>query len=311
MAQEYCDVLRHIGVTNLTVVGRTEEGAARFSHKNGLKVFSGGIDVLVPLKNEFNAAIVAVSHTEAYDITTKLLSIGIRHLLIEKPGALYQDQLSGIDCMARKRRAKVYVAFNRRFYKSVDTARQIIQDDGGLLSINFDFTEVERLVLEEQKRKHIDPRVLERWGVVNSLHVIDLFVYFAGAPKSWTHRTEGALPWHQTGARFCGSGISKKGALFAYVSSWDGGGRWGVEMATPKKRLILRPLERLRIQDKGQFGEVELDCGDVPAGFKAGLYGQVRTFLEALTDDSVEKRLCSVGEALDSFRTCEKIMNYS
>ena len=50
---------------------------------------------------------------------------------------------------------------------------------------------------------------------------------------------------------FSGAGISISGALFSYQANWQSAGRWSVEILTKKNRLILCPLEELKVQKRG------------------------------------------------------------
>lgn len=178
--------------------------------------------------------------------------------------------------MAESERAEVLLAYNRRFYQSVNLASEMIRTDGGLLSFCFDFSENSPKIETIQKA----PGVKENWFLANSTHVVDLAFFLGGEPKSMNCIVKGELSWHKP-AIFIGSGISETGALFAYHANWMGPGRWGLELVTPKRKLVLRPMERLQVQEKGSF-ELEYVYNDnkVDENFKAGVYDQVVAFLQ-------------------------------
>ena len=319
MAGEYLRALDHQGraAPQVQVVGRSRAGAEKFTAAHGVGCQWGGTAALadVPL-TPTTPAIVAVSHLELAAVTLALLERGCRHILVEKPGALCSSVLEELAGTAEQRGARIYIAFNRRFYPAVAVARQAIAADGGLLSCSFDFTEIEQSVLAEQARSQLPEAVLQRWGIVNSLHVIDLFLHLAGVPERWSSQRSGELPWHRSGATFCGSGVTERGVMFSYLSTWNGAGRWGLELTTAAKKLFLRPLESLQVQRTGSF---RVDAAELPAepdGVKAGFAGQLAAFLEAADADTdadaglPDPALCSLRECLRHVQVAEQILGY-
>jgi predicted dehydrogenase len=309
MAREYIKVLFHLGVAaeEIQVVGRSRAKAGEFAQEFGVSCLWGGTPALAEIP-VFERAIIAVSHLELAEVTMALLQKGYRSILLEKPGALYKSQLNLMQEEATRRAAQIFVAFNRRFYDSVDAARRMVSEDGGLLSCSFDFTEVERLVLMDQDR--LPEPVLHRWGVVNSLHVIDLFLYLAGMPANWTCQQGGSLHWHPRNAIFCGSGVTERGIFFSYLATWAGAGRWGLELTTPSRKLFLRPLETLEVQHKGQFDLERAALDPEGIGLKPGLLGQVKSFLSRAPGEEGDTRLCPIAEATLHFGVAEQILGY-
>ena len=239
-----------------------------------------------------------------------LIERGSRYILIEKPGALYKSQLEELEALAKQKSTRAFVAFNRRFFPSVDAVRTIIEEDGGLLSCHFDFTELENLVLREKETKHLPDEVLQRWGIVNSFHVIDLFLNLAGRPSDWKSFRIGSLPWHPKGATFSGAGITEKNVLFSYLSTWNGAGRWGLELTTPRRKMILRPLEALSIQKRATFKLEDVRLPEEPQELKPGFLHQVKAFLLSSSGSPADSRLCSVTQAIKHFAVAEKILGY-
>jgi len=240
-----------------------------------------------------------------------LIERGYRYILIEKPGALYKSQLEELKALAKKNSAHVFVAFNRRYFPSVDAVRNIIEEDGGLLSCHFDFTELENLVLREKESKHLPDEVLQRWGIVNSFHVIDLFLNLAGRPREWKSFQSGSLPWHPKGATFSGAGITEKNVLFSYLSTWNGAGRWGLELTTSRTKMVLRPLETLSIQKRGRFNVEEVKLQKEPEQLKPGFPAQVKAFLDSSNGLGIDPRLSTIDKTLPHYVVTEKILGYA
>lgn len=276
MGTAYGRVCQALGLQPL-VVGRGEASAKAFSEETGLEVSTGGLENWLPRAAEVpHQAIVAVDVQELGRVTLALLGADVKRILVEKPGALTMEELQRLSLDTQRRGAAVVVAYNRRFYASTQKARQFIAEDGGATSFHFEFTELSDVV----DSGGFSPATLHAWFLANSTHVVDLAFFLGGTPKSLVARTAGSLDWHPAAARFGGVGTSEAGALFTYSADWDAPGRWGVEVMTRKRRLILRPLEELRVQYRGslEIATVEID-DDLDSQFKPGIYRQVNAFL--------------------------------
>lgn len=295
MASEHLVALLAVGVARerVVVAARRPEQAEQLAAAHGVR--PARLDEV-----EAETAIVAVAEDALVPVAKGLLRRGARRVLVEKPGALAAAELAEL-----QRYDHVFVAYNRRFYPSVVRARELVEEDGGAIAASFDFTEVERLVLADAKRRGLPERILHRWGIANSLHVIDLAFFLGGDPESLVAERSGSLPWHPDGARFAGSGRTTGGALFSYLAAWDGAGRWGVEVTTRERRLVLRPLEELQEQRRGSFALEPVELSDEPSGVKPGLTGQLAAFLAGDT-----RFLCGIGEAVARLELAEKIFGY-
>lgn len=298
MGMEYAKTLQVLK-RPFIAVGRGQKSSQRFSKETGVEAVAGGIDAwLVQSKHVPHTAIVSVSENELGRTAMSLLSKGISSMLIEKPGGFTPQEIRKVGIAAKKRRAKVYVAYNRRFYASVQAVEPLIRKDGGITSLNFEFTEWSHVIRTLQKAKGVK----ERWFLHNSTHVIDLAFFLAGQPKSMTTYHGGKLPWHPSGSRFAGAGVTTKGALFSYQANWGAPGRWGLDILTNKHRFIFRPLEKLQVQNIGSVQVEEVPIRDEnDTKFKPGLLKQVESFL------THHKRLCSIDEQISHLGTYQKI----
>jgi predicted dehydrogenase len=275
MAIDYCNVLMALNC-NITTVGRNENSACIFEKNTGTRVILGGLENFLKEKTtHFDAVIVAVGMEQLMPSAVHLLNSDFKNILIEKPAGLNNTEIKQLAKLAEQKQAKIFVAYNRRFYASVLKAKEIIKADGGVTSFNFEFTEWAHVIEPLQKATGIK----ENWLLANSTHVIDLAFYLGGVPLEMNSYASGHLSWHDK-AIFAGAGKTKNGVLFSYQANWDAPGRWGVEILTAKSRLILRPLEDLFIQLKGEvaINKVEFDKSEDTA-FKPGLMLQTTSFL--------------------------------
>jgi len=290
MGKEYAKVLNSLN-QDYIAIGRGEQSAAAFEAvfqhqvvRRGLKVFLDSKPVLP------EAVVVAVNIEELVPVTLLLLDYGVKKILLEKPGIGSLSEMAVLSRKVEEKKATVLLAYNRRFYSSVLKAEEIIREDGGVSSFNFEFTEWTHSLDITQ----YSAVALSHWLLGNSSHVIDTAFFLGGQPAEICSYRAGKdrLPWHPTASVFAGAGRTNKGALFSYSAGWQSPGRWVIEMLTLKHRLYFKPMESLQIQEIGSVAvqPVEVD-NHLDIKFKPGFYLQMNAFLEG--DYS---RFCSVME---------------
>lgn len=300
MAIDYYTVLKKLNCT-VTVVGRSAQNTQLFIEKTGCNAEAGGLETFLPKCNiPFDAAIVAVGVEQLANATRLLIEFGIKNILVEKPAGLNKGEVLNVANLANKNNANVYVAYNRRFYASVQKAKEIIENDGGVSSFNFEFTEWSHTIESIDKK----PGVKENWLMANSSHVIDLAFYLGGQPKQISCYSSGELSWHKK-SKFVGAGTTTNGTLFSYQANWEAPGRWSVEVLTKNHRLILRPMEDLQVQEKGKVAIEKLEINNqIDLDFKAGVYLQTQAFIN--NDATALKTL---HEQIDFFDLCTQILD--
>lgn len=271
---EYTRIFRSLGY-KITAVGRSAAGCKRFQEATGITAHMwhtvASSDVL-----KKSLAVVAVGGAQLGSVTKDLIELGFARILVEKPGALGYAELEEVAALAADCGTDVRIAYNRRFYESVVRGMQVIEEDGGVRSMHFDFTEWSHRIQHIEK----EDGVKERWFFHNSSHVVDLAFYMAGWPTEINTIAKISNGWHPYDL-FVGSGRTDKGALFSYNADWNGPGRWQIEITTYKHRLIYRPLEELQVQI---IGDIDINTVDLQKSakdnFKHGFYNQVLAFLE-------------------------------
>lgn len=277
MAIDYSRVLTALGVTPM-VFGRGETSAARFTETTGIPASAGSLESQIATAGADlpETAIVAVNAHQLAEVGETLIRKGVRRLLIEKPAALDLDEAAQLLAAASAAGAEVYVAYNRRFMASVMAAEAIIAADGGPLSVKFDFSEPARRIATLQKPQ----RELTTWFYGNSTHVLDLAFHLAGRPARLSGDVSGGSVIDPDTGIFTGHGLGQNGSHVSWHANWVAPGRWGVEVLTREHRLILQPLEKLRVQSHASFAEVEHAIDDADdLAFKPGLLRQTRAFL--------------------------------
>ena len=287
IAQEYGKVLNSLGY-DYTVIGRGEQSALKYKVIIGKEVITGGLEAFLATKPEVaDKAIVATNLESLSQNTIQLVNYGVKDILCEKPGFLYPEECEKVLKAAEAKNANVYLAYNRRFFSSVLKAQEIIEEDGGVKSFNFEFTEWGHVIETLNKPKGD----LDNWMYANSTHVIDLAFFLGGEPTQMSSYSAGEISWHKP-AVFAGAGISDKGALFSYQANWAAPGRWVVEILTSKHRLYFKPMEQLQIQNIGSVKVEPVEIDDqLDKDYKPGFYRQVEAFIRQ--NDS---RLCTIQD---------------
>ena len=301
MAVQYAKVLQGMEKP-FVVVGRSQQSADAFNTQVGVQPLTGGVENFFPSVQPITHAIVAVSVEQLEYSSTYLLNKGVKHLLVEKPGAMTLEAIERIQVLAHSLGASIYIAYNRRFLSSVIKARELIEEDGGVTSFNFEITEWSDTIQKIPKAEGVK----ENWFFANTSHVTDLAFYLGGKPRQMATFTAGDLPWHSRAARFAGAGETTDGALFSYSGDWEAPGRWAVEILTRSRRFIFKPLEKLQAQriNTVTVETVEVDSR-LDVDYKPGLYLQVEHFL------TLEKTaLCTLEEHLENSRLYARIAAY-
>lgn len=289
MSKEYCRVLKDMH-KNFLVIGRGTKSALDFEKETGIYVERQSIkDVIIHLNKRPSYAIVAVNVDQLKNVTLELIDLGIPNILVEKPAGMETGEIEEINQRAVEKQINVFVAYNRRFYASVEKALEIINKDGGVSSFNFEFTEWAHIIDVKERTAKEKEAIL----FTNSSHVIDLAFFLGGKPKKIVCFSQGSMSWHSRGSMFCGAGETTEGALFSYSANWDAPGRWGVEILTHKHRLYFRPLEKLSVQELKSVEVKECSINNrLDLEYKAGVY----KMCEAFFNNQSDRRLLRIDE---------------
>ena len=289
IAAEYDKVLTSLG-TEFITIGRGEESAVKYEGQTGHSVVRGGLkSFLVSKPGMPDGTIVAVPTTLLASTCIELMNYGVRRIFCEKPGFCKPEELDEVYKLSKQTNTEIFYAYNRRFYASVLKAEDIIKEDGGLASFNFEFTEWGHVIAATGHPKEVK----ENWMYANSTHVIDLAFFIGGDPIEWNAYAKDELDWHKP-VNFSGAGITKKGVLFNYQANWNAPGRWAVELLTPLHRIYLKPMESLQLQDKGSVKVYPVEIDDrLDKEYKPGFYLETKAFLE-----NHASRLCSIDEQI-------------
>jgi predicted dehydrogenase len=293
----YARVLADLNIEYL-VICRSKATAESFSKKmQGVKVLYGDEAESVSF-SAFSHVIISVNVEFLAEIAIKVIEAGVKNVLVEKPGGINSNEIARIADIARDMSANVYVAYNRRFFQSVYLLERLVSEDGGLLSMNFEFTEWYYDIYAESKYTAVYNNIL----YCNSSHVIDLAFFVASAPVEMASFVSGEAGQPFTNI-FAGSGITQKKVLFTYKANWGSKGRWGMEFLTRNNRFLLGPMEKLFIYDNA-LNKYEMAAFDysIDEKYKPGFYNQTKAFLFGEQADrllTIQSQLSNVQNILN------------
>lgn len=192
--------------------------------------------------------------------------------LIEKPPATSLADFEDIVALADQTSTPVMVGLNRRHYSVVE---QAITEAGGLENIDT------VTVLWSEDPQHLlrrfDRSQVEHAIFANSIHGLDLLVYLGGRiPKPQILTVDrGDLAWSMSL-----QGVSERGALCHFESTWDAPARWRLDFTVPGRRFVFSPLETCRVlvgRDERTIEPAERD-----KIHKAGFLRQAEIFLKMI-----------------------------
>lgn len=301
MAQSYGHAFRALS-RDCVVIGRGQSSAETFEQTVGLPVLTGGLEANIAQLSAVSHAIVALPVPALAQQTLALMEAGVRNILVEKPAGLNVEEINRVAAMARKTASRVYVAYNRRFYASVQTAKRRIEADGGATSFRFEISEwADRIGPSAQP-----DNVKAAWFLANSTHVVDMAFFLGGFPKTISASSAGSVGWH-TPSVFVGHGETQDGALFSYHGDWGASPRWMVEVCTAGHTYMFQPLEGLKVRTKAGFAieEIALDPVEDTAPLKPGVKAQTEAFLS----DDVSSDLLSIEDHLSHVRNLYDFMS--
>lgn len=279
MAHEYLNVLKDIGAV-VKVIGRGAENIAKLkSEFPNFECAEGGVALLSRDEVDgYDFAINTVNIEYLEDTTSMLVDLGIKNVLVEKPGGLDIAKMKKLHDLSLANKSNILIAHNRRFFQSVKRLILEAELDGGITSALFDFTEWTHTFGRDSHSES----VLNKWIISNSSHVIDTVFFLIGDPVELNSQTAGknVIDWHRSGSVFTGSGKSSSSIPFSYHANWVSAGRWSIEVCTNKRRFFLVPMEQLKQQKLGEIKIEDIDIdNEVDTRYKPGLFQQTVDFL--------------------------------
>jgi len=302
IAEQYAIALSKLKVRDVTVLGNTEKNLQKFKRFSNFEIIAGGYETNLSKVKKKDLVIIATPIPKLVNATKKVIENGYNKILIEKPGSVFKNDLIELEKLIKKE--KVRLAYNRFFYPSFHKLKLLVENDGGITSCKFDFTEW----LHTIEVKKYTSEVCKRWGISNSLHVISMALELIGMPKKISAFQMGSIEWHPTGSVFVGSGISQKNIPFSYHANWGGGGRWGIEVITNDNIYRLIPLEKLFVSKKSSIEWKEIHLQNAFLDVKEGIAEEIVTMLNDELNEKIG--MVTLNDAIEFNKIAEIIFGY-
>lgn len=303
MAREYAIALTNLKIKNVTVIAKNEHETTDFSNTFDFTVLHGGYQEHLSQLPPVDLVIAVTPIPQLLDATKLAIISGHKKILVEKPGSLYLDNMLLLSKQLTDQ--IIRIGYNRLLYPSFHKLKLLAEQDGGVTSCTFSFTEWPHTINFEK----YPSEVYTRWGISNSLHVITMAMELIGMPKELSHYHSGKLDWHPSGSIFVGSGVSEYDIPFSYHANWNSGGRWGIEIMTKNNVYRLMPLEGLSVCKKKNVTWEEIPLNPAFPEVKTGIAEEVAVML----NDEIEKEigLITLKKAAEFNKIAEDIFGYA
>jgi predicted dehydrogenase len=292
IAPKHLEAFRAMGAEFVAACNRSVEGRARAEREGGIPRTYAAIDEMLDRERP-DGVVCCASMPQMYAAAVELLNAGVPALL-EKPPGTSLDEFRHLCELAENNRALAMIGLNRRHYSVV---RKALEDCGGPEAVTAVFVEW------SEDPRHLLARgfsadEISRMVFGNSLHGLDLLVHLAGsldAPAVVGRNLGEPLRW-----MMALQGVSRRGAIAAFNSTWDSPGRWRVSFCSPGRRYLFAPLECCQVSEAGKKEPRTIEPDQLDARFKPGFYAQAEVFLRAVTAGEVppQYNLASAGPAM-------------
>jgi predicted dehydrogenase len=262
-----------------------------------------GASVYRTIKEMYEAAtpdvvIVAVPILETFGVLREVWNYPWT-CIVEKPAGYNLSEAQMILGESRSCPGATFLALNRRYYESVQGAKDLLSHQDGPKFIQV----YDQHDTEVAREAGAPMAVLANWHFANAIHTVDLANFFAsGVIESVT-----SSRWTLGSKSFVveASVDYSSGDRIAYTSYWNTPQNWSLSISTSETRALLSPLEELQTQAKGNRLPTRTDLEGKDKIFKPGLFGLVENLTSYLQGKPSE--MVSLEESLESMNLVERI----
>ncbi|HTU27230.1 MAG TPA: Gfo/Idh/MocA family oxidoreductase [Pirellulales bacterium] len=275
IAPKHIEVLRALGceiVASVSLHEKSQQEALR----DGIPAAYGSVEEMVD--REQPDGVVCCPTFDQVALVARELAPRRIPTLLEKPSGTSLAEYNALCQWVAEHRAPQMVGLNRRNYSVV---RGAVADAGGfeaVRSVMIDWSEDP----PHLRRRGFSEEQISRWVFSNSIHGLDLLTHLAGAvPDPQISAIEGDEPldWYMSL-----TGVSERGVLVDFRSSWGSPGRWRVNVCTPGRRYLFAPLESCEVAERGVSQPRNIAPDEFDGRFKPGFHAQAKLFLQMIDE---------------------------
>jgi predicted dehydrogenase len=301
MAQQHARAFASLPSVEIAgVCGRTRSRAEDLAAMYGAKVYDT-VDSLYEA-TKADVVVIAVNELSMPDVCFAAFRYPWLCLL-EKPVGVDLPASESILDRARAAGVRAYVALNRRSYSSTRQALQKLSGDDGPRLISL----LDQEDMQAAREFGRPEAVVRNWMYANSIHIVDYFNVFGRGEIVSVVPT---VPWTpEMPGNVVAVVTFSSGDTGVYEAVWDGPGPWSATITNRQVRAEMRPLEKLRIQRRGERSLTEIVTDPVDTEFKPGLRYQAEQMLAAL--EGKPASLATLEDAMRSMTLCAHIYGLS
>ena len=268
IAEEHIKAFRSLnGVSVNGIFSRTKSNALRLAQRYDIAVVANDIQDLY-VRTSADLVVVAVT----IDASKEIIELCWQYdwsVLTEKPLGLNYTEALNLSQKAASLNKDCFVAFNRRHYASVEWVRQQISTQTGPLYISAFGQES----LHEVCKEGFSEKILEHWMFANSIHIIDLILFFADSPVKAIHKLNRYSAGMDPGVVSAFIEF-ENGSTSIYQCNWDMQGPWGLSISARSNRWELKPLETAYMQTNDDRAKIYMPEATIDVEFKPGFKRQ-------------------------------------
>jgi predicted dehydrogenase len=278
IARQHITAFRALGASIVAAVSRSLQGRRKAEQIGGIERTYA--DPLAMVDHERpDGILVTTSVLSQFEVIRKLILCNVP-LLVEKPPAVSFADWTVLRDQIEARRLPIMVGLNRRYYSVYQRALERMGGIDAVTSVTVEWSEDPDGMLAAGH----PPEILPVLNFANSIHGLDLLVFFAGILRSaevWGRNLDlsGRRFRWQMGVQ----GVTDRGVRAGFESNWDVPGRWRLVVDAANVRMVSAPLETAVLFTRGRPPEtIEPSADD--QRFKPGFYSQALAFLDLIRE---------------------------
>jgi predicted dehydrogenase len=296
IAPRHMEVLRALGCEFVAACNRSQAGRSKARTEGGIPHTYTSIAEMLERERP-DGVVCSVSFDQVYAAAQEIIPFQFPTLLEKPPGTSVAETIE-LQRLASRHGTPVMVGLNRRHYSVLQRA---VEDAGGLEAITAVFVEWSEAP-EGFLDRGFTPEQVSRMVYGNSLHGLDLLAYLAGAmPEAKFIGRNLGEPFRWLMAL---QGVSERGVLGSFHSTWDSPGGWRLTFCSRARRYTFAPLESCQVLERGGGEPRSIEPDETDQRFKPGFYGQARAFIEMMATGEVPQRT-SLASALPAIALAE------
>ena len=240
IAEEYIKIFSKNSSTNVAgIVGRTKKNSKILSLKYNIGFYGNKISEL--LIHDLDIIIVAVDILNTINVAKEISNFsGL--VLIEKPLGVNHEETKKILKILNSNKQNCFVALNRRFYDNILFAKKILKKDKSkkIISVVDQENTIKAKAIGHKKK------VLQNWMFANSIHLIDLLIYFADSQILKINTIKKQINKEKI---ILSNLYFKNNTIAVYNSIWNRPGPWSLTISSSKYYFNFSPIEILEYRN--------------------------------------------------------------